>query len=269
VDPQIASYNFSKDQDLIFPNGYIQTDHTITASAEGQLTSGCFLRDDTTSMSQLNSSWATNVTIPSFPYPTSPNSDLIPLLNLTSNTTACGISPILNITLLNTSAGANYIPYLNYTTSNLWSWAPGEPKNYSTDTSGDIFRCATTNLDLLGRWTVSDCSSKRYSACQVPDQRYNWTFTSYPIAYSFAELVCPAPSVFAAPRTALENSYLTQAMRDSGIDFTSTGGPWIDFNSLSTDGCWVTGGANAQCPYDEDNEQSEKQQILVCYPTPR
>lgn len=71
--------------------------------------------------------------------------------------------------------------------------------------------------------------------------------------------------MFAAPRTALENSYLAAAMRDSGRELDGKGA-WVDFNSLNYDGCWVTGGANATCPYSDSEgvyAEMKKMDILV------
>jgi hypothetical protein len=195
-------------------------------------------------------------------------SNIIPLLNLTSNYTQCGISPILNVTLLNATANENYIPYQNYSYSTIWSWAPDEPKNYTSDSqasSGSLFRCASANIDLQGRWIVNDCSSKYFAACRAKNQPYNWTITSYAISYSYAEQACGDAYDFAVPRTALENSYLYQAMRQSKRDFDGHGA-WIDFNSLDFQGCWTSGGPNATCPYltaNEKDDSLQKKTVLV------
>jgi len=129
---------------------------------------------------------------------------------------------MLNVTLQNYTAHNSYIPYQNYSYSTIWSWAPNEPKNYSSSdpnaSSDSLFRCATANIDLGGHWVVADCSSKFYAACRARNQPYNWTITSYAVSYSFADAACPVDHDFAAPRTALENSYLRQAMRRSDTD---------------------------------------------------
>jgi hypothetical protein len=110
---------------------------------------------------------------------------------------------------------------------------------------------------MAGRWVVSDCSQKYYAACRASNsQPYNWTITTYPISYSYASQACPNYYDFAAPRTALENSYLTQAMRDSYHD-SDGHGVWVDFNSLDVQDCWVTGGQNATCPYKNSLSQAD------------
>ncbi|KAF8863260.1 hypothetical protein BDZ45DRAFT_138206 [Acephala macrosclerotiorum] len=268
VDPQISGYNFSADAGFIFPNGYIQDLQTdINTTSDGRVTHGCFLRNSTDDLSQVNSSWATTANLSDFFYPTSPTSNLFPLLNLTSNETNCGISPILNATLLNVTARDNYMPYQNYSYAAIWSWAPGEPKSYNnTDTdNASLYRCATANIDLLGRWVVADCSQKYYAACRALGQPYNWTITTYPISYSYADQACPDDYSFTAPRTALENTYLSQAMRDNHRDYDGHGA-WVDFNSLDVNGCWTVGGPNATCPYSDTLAQEDdlrKRVILV------
>ncbi|TVY81768.1 Maintenance of telomere capping protein, partial [Lachnellula suecica] len=251
VDPQMAGYNFSGDIGTIFPSGYTQTfPPDLTADSTGDLTSGCFMRNSSDDLSNVNSSWAADSNFPGFDYPTTATANITPFLNLTSNSANCGISPILNVTLLNATANTNYQPYENFTAATIWSWAPGEPRNYtSSDADSDsLFRCATANPDLAGRWAVSDCSQKYYAACRANGQPYNWTITAYPVSYSYAKQTCPKNYQFAAPRTALENSYLAQALRQNHRDYDGHGA-WVDFNDLDYKTCWVTGGPNATCPY--------------------
>jgi hypothetical protein len=259
-----------EDAGTIFPSDYIQdfqTDGTVDAS--GDLTRGCFMRNNTDDLSQVNASWAVGSNILGFDYPITPTADIIPLLNLTTNSTNCGISSILNVTLLNATAHGNSCPYQSYTAATIWSWAWGEPRNYTgaSDASSDaLFRCATANIDLAGRWVVADCSQKYYAACRANGQPYNWSITTYPVSYSFAKQACHDSYQFAAPRTALENSYLAQAMRNSRRDYDGQG-VWVDFNSLDYKSCWVTGGPNATCPYSDTLQQDDdlqKRVILVC-----
>jgi hypothetical protein len=170
------------------------------------------------------------------------------------------------VTLLNSTALDDYRPYQDFSYATIWSWATGEPRNYSessSSNSGSVFRCATSNVDLDGRWVVADCSQKYYAACRARNQPYNWTITSYPISYSFANQACENPYYFAAPRTALENSYLTQEMRRSHRDYDGNGA-WVDFNSLDEAGCWVMGGPNATCPWkDTLTEQNDLQKKVI------
>ncbi|KAF7956532.1 hypothetical protein EAE96_003868 [Botrytis aclada] len=271
VDPQMENYNFSGDAGTIFPSGYLSNPHDqdTFVSADGVVESGCFLVNATEDVSQVNSSWATAANIPGFDYPTNSNSSLTSLLNLTSSLTKCGISPILNTTLLNTTADTNSPPYETYTYSTIWSWAPDEPRssNDSDSKSDDsLFRCATLHPTTTN-WHVTDCSTKLYAACRAPSQPYNWTLTTYPISYSYAAQACPSPYIFSAPRTALENAYLSQTTtnfspaRDFDADDPKI---WLDFNSLDTKNCWTTGGPNTTCPYsNEENDDDTRERAVV------
>ncbi|KUJ10251.1 uncharacterized protein LY89DRAFT_626680 [Mollisia scopiformis] len=265
IDPQMSGYNFTLDTGTIFPSGYIQEVQTdLNTTSEGRLTRGCFLRNSTENLAQINSSWAVATDLAGFAYPTGNSSDLFPLLNLTMNETSCGISPILNVTLLNATAHDNYVPYQNFSYATIWSWAPGEPKTYNGSDNASLYRCATSNVDLFGHWVVADCSQKYYAACRAQDEPYNWTVTTYPISYGYADQACPDGYSFTAPRTALENTFLSQAMEDNHRDYDGHGA-WVDFNSLDVKGCWTTGGPNATCPYSATLAQEDdlKKRIIL------
>ncbi|KAL2061617.1 hypothetical protein VTL71DRAFT_6994 [Oculimacula yallundae] len=270
VDPQMEGYNFTGDSGMIFRDGFIQDLQTdVRAADNGTIIDGCFFRSSTDELAQINSSWAVLDSLPDFGYPTAASADLSPLLNLTSAATNCGISSHLNTTLLSTSANTNSTPYSLFSYSTIWSWAPNEPQNASTTTESpssdsEIFRCAISNKDRDGRWVVDDCSAKRYAACRARDEPYNWTITGTPTSYSFASQNCPDDYAFAAPRTALENAYLTLAMRRVDRDWDGHGA-WVDLNSLDVEGCWVMGGENATCPYKNipnDNDYQERAAIV-------
>lgn len=268
IDPQMFDYDFALDAGVIFPPGYIQDAKTdLNTTSEGKLTNGCFLRNSTDNLAVVNSSWAVATDLAGFSYPTSTSSDLLPLLNLTSNETNCGLSPILNVTLLNVTARDNYVPYQNFSYATIWTWAPDEPKSYNGSDNASLYRCATANIDLFGRWVVADCSEKYFAACRAQGEPYNWTITTYPISYSYADQACPKGYSFAAPRTALENTYLAQAMRDSHRDYDGAGA-WVDFNSLDVKACWTTGGPNATCPWSATLAQEDdfKKRVILVSP---
>ncbi|KAF7900259.1 uncharacterized protein EAF01_007561 [Botrytis porri] len=273
VDPQMEIYDFSRDAGTIFPPGYLSNrrDNDTLVSADGVVESGCFLVNATEDISQVNSSWATTANIPGFDYPTRSNSNLTSLLNLTSSLTKCGISPTLNTTLLNTTADTNNLPYQNYTYSTIWSWAPYEPRSSNdsdSDNNDPLFRCATLHPTTT-HWHVTDCSTKLYAACRAPLQPYNWTLTTYPISYSYASQACPSPYLFSAPRTSLENAYLSQTVtnlspaRDLDPDDPKI---WLDFNSLDTKNCWTTGGPNTTCPYSNREAADHVSERVVIVP---
>ena len=42
---------------------------------------------------------------------------------------------------------------------------------------------------------------------------------------------------------------------------------WLDFNALDADECWVSGGANATCPYSNvlEREEMNRRTLLVSF----
>ena len=88
IDPQMATYNFSGDSSTVFASSQLSESRLIQGSASGELSSGCYYRDDPASfnISSDNSSWAS----------TSYNDDDFQNPFLVSNVTSCGISPVLN-----------------------------------------------------------------------------------------------------------------------------------------------------------------------------
>jgi hypothetical protein len=77
VDPQMAGYNFTGDSAVIFPSGNLQeVQADITASSAGQLTSGCLLGNFSNDLTQINSSWAFDATLPGFAYPINASSGM-------------------------------------------------------------------------------------------------------------------------------------------------------------------------------------------------
>jgi hypothetical protein len=232
VDSQLAEYNFAADEGIVFPKSFIQEVRQDVTISNNAVTHGCFSLDSTNNLSiaNVNSSWATlgldSATV-----------DLMSTLNLTSNLRNCGISSVLNVTLEGSTADLNFIPYSNFSyASTIWSWAEGEPRNYSSGIADNLYNCAATNLDLSGRWMVTDCSQKYYAACRAYTQPYNWTSSPDKAAYSYANQACPEGYFFAAPRTALENSYLTRAIRTLHNDMGGHPLIWVDFNALNVKG---------------------------------
>ncbi|EPE25809.1 hypothetical protein GLAREA_01721 [Glarea lozoyensis ATCC 20868] len=256
IDPQLTRYNFSGDASNIFPQNFITKPVNVTTSSTGQVTSGCFIRPNTENIqvAAVNTSWAT-ASVSDFPSPS--GSDLAPVLSLTSNLTACGISPVLNSTLLNVTARQDFRPYQSFAYASIWSWASSEPQSHNSSN----YRCALTSTSRQGRWIVADCRGDYYAACRASRQPYNWTTSSRTVSYESAEDACPSDFEFAAPRTALENSFLTQAMVVGNKANT-----WVDFNAIDRQDCWVMGGADATCPYklaSWDQDYTRRRAILV------
>ena len=262
IDPQMANYNFAGDSDMIFPKGYLSEQRPIETNSAGQVTSGCLFDPSVTNVPLVNSSWA----LSSF------NLNA-PLSALVNNLTACGISPVLNETLDDTSADRNANLYVPFPQSAIWNWARGEPRNNSVpgfddDYPQSEFRCALmdTSSAYVGHWRVEDCPNKYRAACRTDNQPYEWALSGSEVSFYDAPYACPEDSSFSAPRTGLENHYLYHSVlssRDS-IDTTEQAkGIWINFNSLDTATCWVTSGPNGTCPYYVDERAKQSRQILV------
>lgn len=270
ADPQMQGYNFPGDGGIIFPQGYMEADWDLRITKEGVVDGDCFYDDRNSDLARVNSSWGMSSNFSGLDFPTTSSSLVTPLLNLMSNLTACGISPIINQTLANTTANTNTTNYQAVSYSTVWSWAHGEPRNSSQNTAdGDEnnphFRCALMDPTLHGRWRVGDCNTKYYAACRVASQPYRWQISGEPVTFSAATDACSNSSTFAVPRTALENTYLQSALtaRPDILSDSDANGVWLKFQSLDVQTCWVSGGSNASCPYYEDAASEQRRAVLV------
>lgn len=110
---------------------------------------------------------------------------------------------------------------------------------------------------INGRWTVANCQHRYHGACVSNDSPYQWQVTSSNEAYSALDTACPENYTFAAPRTALENTYLFEAYRraDNAGSITTNSLLWLNFNSLDVEFCWVAG-VSTKCPYVEGSQVS-------------
>ena len=269
ADPQMQSYSFPSDWGTIFPQDYIDANQSVRVTTNGIVDGGCFFNAGTTGLAQVNSSWSTSSNFSGFDYPTTQMSPVTQLLNLTSNLTACGISPTINQTLTNATANMNITNYQAVSYNSVWSWAYGEPRtssgNNSDDDNNTLFRCALMDPTLNGRWRVDDCTSKYYAACRVASEPYQWQISSGSVTFSAAAGACSGNSTFAVPRTALENTYLHSALsaRPDIANADGSNGVWVQFNSLDIETCWVIGGSNVTCPYYEDAASVQRRTVLV------
>jgi hypothetical protein len=262
IDPQMANYNFAEDAGTVFPQGYLSQAIPMQADSVGQVTSGCFFDASVTAVSHLNSSWALSSLNQKAPFPA-----------LANNLTACGISPILNVTLANASADSNATSYISFSQSTIWNWAPGEPANSSASISDEDypqseFRCALMDVSpaYVGHWRVEDCPNKYRAACRIDSQPYEWVLSSTEVSFYDAPDSCPNGSTFSAPRTGLENHYLHHTVLSSGDRLATSDeakGVWLNFNSLDIAACWVTTGPNGTCPYYVNERAEQSRQVLV------
>jgi hypothetical protein len=108
-------------------------------------------------------------------------------------------------------------------------------------------RCAVVNPISSGRWRVNDCGRR---------------VASHSTSYGFASQACPSGTTFSAPRTGPENLYLYRKMLERSGDDRDTP-VWSDFSSMNTEGCRVTGGPNATCPYFDNTADGRRRTVLV------
>ncbi|KAI9655556.1 MAG: hypothetical protein M1821_005349 [Bathelium mastoideum] len=290
IDSQMSDYRLDADAATIFAPGYIQQTPLTSLSATGQIMSGCFFDTNIKALARANNSWAfsSDVIVPN------EGASAILIANTSiSNLTSCGISPILNQTILNSTAdNSTSIPsYASLANAAIWSWAPNEPANDSafspyyasvpSPPAATQFRCAAFNAlsTPSGRWHVADCTGQHYAACRSTTNPYTWTISTYRGTYTDVDNNCPSGFTFAVPRTALENAHLLGTLRASRPDILSSskstdpdgdsssdpsdGIIWINFNSLSAAGCWVAG-VNESCPYAlPSGDADRRRQVIV------
>jgi hypothetical protein len=262
VDPQVASYNFTGDSNTIFPQKAFESSQTVTYGALGFLDHGCFFNNGTTDVASSNNSWALTADLQLPPGVISPSNETLPSI---SNLTACGISPLLNTTLSNTTADQDFTPYQSIAYNSIWSWSTNEPRNVSsTEPNANLIRCALLDINLIGRWRVTDCTEKHFATCRAFDSPYVWHLSSSRGTYTSSGDSCPDGTSFAVPRTGLENTYLNAAiieeLRASNNDGADTGF-WVDFNSLDAEGCWVIG-VNSTCPYTTPDSTTRRTVVI-------
>ncbi|OQO02236.1 hypothetical protein B0A48_11790 [Cryoendolithus antarcticus] len=257
VDSDLTEYNYTSDASTLFPERYTGEVRQNTISSAGELRQGCFFNSRYNALESANSSWSvTTVGDPS----RIDRSSIDALLTSASQLVACGISPILNTTLLNKTADQDYAPYKAYVQSTIWSWATDEPRNTSKTKDGEFGRCAVLNVSS-SRWRTDDCSNTHHAACRIRNLPYQYSISDDSVSYERAEEACPKNTSFTVPRTGLENQYLHSVFKTyrdgqgSAIDDPADELLWIDFNDLSAESCWVVG-ANTTCPYQAQDRGS-------------
>lgn len=152
----------------------------------------------------------------------------------------CGITPVINRQLHN-------IDDLVAPTENaFWSWAPGEPFTQNNSRSNAdqavALQCALLTDEGL---RVGNCYESFPVLCQAPDDSFNWTISQNSSDYFHAQDACTGTSNVGVPRSALESVSAQLAVLQSSKHFPV----WVDLNSVAVQGCWVSGGPFARCPY--------------------
>ena len=271
VDPEMKGYDFEDDENFLFSRNSLTSPVDVEATNDGEVESGCLFNSDSAEVSDIKSSWAQSAKITGFQDSTAPGTDLHSLSNLSKNLKFCGISPMVNQTLLNATADEDIGPYRDISHS-VWFWGAEEPYAPSdTDEAGrsNQYRCALMDPTLSGNWRTSDCSEPHYAACRVSNSPYIWALSPNKTSFATAADICPENSSFDVPRTGLEQSYLSALLieSDTTLDLSSgdanSSGIWVNFNSIDVQSCWVTGGVNASCPYYEDKDADERRTIVV------
>jgi hypothetical protein len=260
IDREMEGYNFEADSSHVFAAGMLSDSHELRLNNDGVVTSGCFYRDDEKNVQQINNTWAVldvNNTQGTANY------DL-------QNISSCGVSPVLNQNLGNSSAGDKYHPYQLITQSLVLGWADGEPKNTSSpgvDSDGQ-FRCVVidSSNDYRGKWRVVSCQDRYRAACRIGGQPYNWRLSSDVTDFTGAPDSCPNDSSFDLPVSQLENTYLYEhILQDvaNSSDSSIQHSVWIDLNSLDSMDCWVTTGPNGTCRYQQNSQEERNRQVLI------
>ncbi|KIW24724.1 uncharacterized protein PV07_10419 [Cladophialophora immunda] len=263
IDPQMAQYDFLSESSTIFNATELFPTPHVALSESGEATAGCYYHSGDTTIAQVNASWAIS-TIGDI------NSNA--LSTLSQNLTACGFSPVMNVTLDGLSVQNNLLSYQDFAQSTVFGWAPGQPLN-TTSANGktdDDLRCAVLDAtsQFQGRWRLETCQKSRRAACRIAGEPYAWRLSTFNVPYGAAPDACPDATSFDLPRTGLENTYLyrqilndTTPRNDDSDGILS--GVWINFNSLDQADCWVLGGPNATCPYSDFKEEEQQRQILI------
>lgn len=263
IDEEMEGYNFDVDSQHVFARGLLSETHDLSLNQAGVVTSGCFYRDVEKAVDQVNNTWAiTNINL-------SQDAGQDHIQNMTS----CGVSPMLNTTFGNQSAGMAYLPYQVFTQATNIGWADGEPKNASSphadvDGDDDQFRCVVidSSNDYRGKWRVVSCQGQYRAACRIGGQPYNWRLTRTETDFTGAPEACPDGSSFDLPVSQLENTYLYEhilADAANASDSSIQRSVWINLNALDEMDCWVTTGPNGTCRYQQNSNETHNRQVLV------
>ena len=262
IDPQMQNYNLTPDLDFIFPPGLLTSGVETSLGSSGQINSGCSFNASVNGVtSSTNTSWA--IATPSS-FNISANPDLLVPVPQVSNFTSCGLSAYLNETLASTTANKNALPYAAYVHSVIWSWAPGEPLNAtSNDSASTGNRCVVMTISPYpGRWRVTDCAERHRVACHDPSQPYKWEVSPTDSDYNAASSVCRPPLQFSVPHTALENAHLLAVLQTHRQTVPTDDAIFVDLNTLSVPDCWVVG-LNGTCPYLAPSDTNRPRIVIV------
>lgn len=176
-----------------------------------------------------------------------------------SNYARCGFSPILNTlakpsyNLTSSTSLAQLVA--GFIQPSLWSWAPGQPTPVPNDTSLLDDGSDALNTSVATRcgalypdgWHVDNCYREYRYACQNILDPLQWLVPQAKRLYFdiFQDHACTGEWRPGVPRLAREQLAL---LNEIGLA-NATYPVWIDVNDVTVDGCFVSGGPYAQCPY--------------------
>ena len=168
------TYDISQDTSLIFPPGtFGGADQLISSTSITNSLDSCSgpagVIFGPTGVEDFNSTdIGGNIT-----FATSENPSFSALsYNDIQNIVTCGLSPIVDSPLQNTTSGL-MSPYTDMA-GTIWSWkSPSQPENVTIPTNGtsDVFACAAMFNDT-GKWVVLDCSTQLQTACRINNTLY-------------------------------------------------------------------------------------------------
>jgi hypothetical protein len=263
VDPQMVDYNISADFDTVFEPGYLTSIHNVSLGTSGNVINGCLNSPSDLSITEsTNSSWAVAL-VP--PFDLGSNPDPWATIPAVTNLTNCGFTTFLNTTLSNVTADVNPAPYLAFSRSQLWTWAPNQPTIASPTSKHDRNRCAAmlSSGTYAGRWVTVTCSERHRVACKDPNQPYNWVISEDSISYTSGDSACPHNSAFDVPGTPLENAHLLSAIQSASPALPSDNNVvLLNLNSMDVNNCWAVG-VNGTCPYTPRMDLNKTRVVVV------
>jgi hypothetical protein len=129
---------------------------------------------------------------------------------------------------------------------NIWTWT-GSIQPYSN------YRCAV--MESNG-WHSERCSNQHRALCVSTQNTSSFVLSDIQANYTHSDGACAqlsgpeAPYNFTLPRSVTLNAAIYNQIQE--LDNTSYP-VWIDFNSMQTKDCWVTGGPDSPCPFNSNN----------------
>lgn len=266
-------YNISTtDSDTIFIPDYAQFQPTFVNASNTTILNSCSERRHSSFDASLFS-----VVVGQSRFRTVVDSETSPFTNQTLHQWAgCGFNTILNASYsayasqfgapANDTANQLGAIVNNFTPIQYWSWAPNEPNtslenstsalsesdesdaednpNEITSTTQVAYKCIAM---VPGGWSLKNCYDKYRVACQNESDPFDWILLTSLATYFdlTSDSRCPDHYVFNVPQLSIEQAALATFLDSKNI----LAPVWIDLNDITVNGCFVTGGPYAECPY--------------------